>query len=1162
MLYNSLEKIFDKGEHIMKKFPILISFSFLLSTSLCGCGCSQPAPIPDYTVSFKNYDGTLLSESVVSSGGTAIYSGDTPTRPEDSQYTYSFSGWDQSLENITANCSRVAQYTQTAKPVTVYCTVTFKNYDNTLLKEVTVVKGSNVTYSGQTPSRPKTPKLEYTFIGWDASLENITSDCVRVAQFSETQYKCTVSFKNYDDTLLYEAYVDKGGSVTYSGSDPVRPEDSEYTYAFSGWDHSLASIAEDTICVAQFTSTKKIIIPTYTVTFKNFDGAILQEVNVLEGGTATFLGEAPKRPNTEEYEFEFSGWDLPLTNITSDSVRVAQYTQTNKEYTVRFYNYDNTLLYTDYVYYKASASYNGVTPTKPSTSTHIYTFTGWDKDISSITKSIDVKAVYSQQGITKQVTLKPNNGESDQVINVTYGEAYNLVTPSYAGFTFLGWFINENTSIPNTGTWEYSDASVINAKWGDGYFAFTLTEDNTYKVELTDLGKAASEIVIPSTYNDLPVTKLGSNFANGIKAIKKVTIPGTIEEIPNNSFNGATNLKEVNLNEGLLKIGDNAFRSTSLEKVIIPTGVTSIGSLAFDSISSLYHVYIPKSVVTMGTYAFDAINSSAYICIEHNEVPSSWPSNWRAAFLYVQCTKLVEGEDYNYVIKSNYGDLSVYVLRLSDELSTLQNFTFPNEIEGISDIRIGKGLYSGNKYIRNIDLTGVTIIGVSAFSNCTNLQSVTLSNSLTTINEQAFYGCSSLQNITFPNSLKTIGSNAFRSCSSLTSVTIPDSVTEIQGLAFDSCSKLTYIYIPKTVTTIGKYAFDECNKSIIYTNAHTAPSGWVSGYKGSQPIYFDYVYNGDIGDFNYVVQSYMGDNYVTITGVKESAKSKKNIVIPDEIEEINDIRLKSSLFVSFTNLESIDLGNGVRSVPESCFRGCTSLKTVVLHDVTSIGDNAFYNCNKLSSINLPDTLTSIGYSAFDYCSSLKEVVIPISVSTIGDYAFDDTGRMVFLIEANADQPNWSSTWYGRYIASKTFIHSYVSSGTVSDFKYVKTNDGLSETILITGLKDGSTNLDLVVPDQIEGNTNIKIASYSFDGNTLIKSIDLGNSVTAVNGYAFRGNTSLRSVIVPLSCTLIRNDAFQNCSTSCVINCVADSLPSTWQSNWNSSNCQVVWGYTR
>ena len=255
------------------------SQSSISSGSSISSSSSSSSSVPvinNYTVSFKNYDGTLLSETFVKEGETATYTGPTPTRAETALSTYTFSGWDQPLENITSDCVRVAQYNETLKPVTLYYKVTFKNYDGSLLQEVTVEEGHTAVYSGQTPTKPNTPTHTYTFLGWDASLENITSDCVRVAQFDETQIKYTVSFKNYDGTLLYETYVESGETATYNGPVPTRGETNEATYTFSGWDRSLENITEDCICVAQYNETLKPVTIYYKVTFKNYDGTILQ----------------------------------------------------------------------------------------------------------------------------------------------------------------------------------------------------------------------------------------------------------------------------------------------------------------------------------------------------------------------------------------------------------------------------------------------------------------------------------------------------------------------------------------------------------------------------------------------------------------------------------------------------------------------------------------------------------------------------------------------------------------------------------------------------------------------------------------------------------------------------------------------------------------------
>ena len=1095
--------------------------------------------IENFTVSFKNYDGTLLSEAVVKKGETAIYNGPTPTRAETSEYTYTFNGWDQPLENITSDCVRIAQYIETLKPVTNYYKVTFKNYDGSLLQEATVEEGKNAVYSGQTPTKPSTPTHTYTFTGWDGSLENITSDCVRIAQFSEAQTKFTVSFKNYDGTLLYETYVESGKTATYVGPVPTREETSEYTYTFNGWDHSLENVTSDLICVAQYTQIQKPITVYYRVTFKNYDGALLQEISVEEGKNASYSGPTPTKPNTPEHTYTFIGWDESLENITCDCVRVAQYSENNVEYTVKFYSEDNQLLYTDVVYYQQTATYYGPTPTKASSSAYYYTFNGWDKDLTCVTKSFSTKPVFDAHGVTRQITLKPNNGQANSVMNVTYGEAYDLGTPVNTGFTFLGWYANETTVIPTSGIWEY-DASALTANWGTGYYEFVEKDDGTYEVSLTAEGKNASEIVIPVSFNGKPVTALGENFLRENTKIEKITIPASIKRIPNYAFYKCTKLSEVVLNEGLEEIGMHAFDSCKLKKLIIPSTCVTIDQFAFEYNNDLYHIYLPSSVQTVNQFAFYSINSSAYICIEHSSVPS-WGSYWRSGTtVYTSCTKLVEGEDFNYAIRNFSGNYAVTVLRLSEATSQLQSYAFPNEIENISDIRVAQSLFQNNVNIRSVDLSSVTRIGDYAFSGCSNLNSVTFSSALT-----------------------VFGGHAFDSCSSLTKLEIPDGVTEIQSFAFNACSNITYVFIPASVITINSYAFYDCLKATIYTTAHSASSGWDNNWKGSQPIYYDYVAINNTDDFNYVVQSYMGESYVTITSLTNSGLAKKNIVIPDQIESISDIRLASNLFKGFTDLVSVDVGSGVKKIPTGCFSNCSSLKTVVLHEgVTSIGQNAFYSCSSLTDVNMPSSLTTIGRTAFDCCTSLREIVIPLNVSTIEAYAFDDTGKLAILIEASVAQPGWKQYWAGSSTTNKQFVYDYVSSGITGDYRYAKTSNGVTDSIYILGLVEGSTNVNLVIPDQIESISNIKIANLAFDGNTLIKTVDLGSSVTYIGAYAFRNNSSLRAVIIPLSCTVIKSYAFQYCSNECVLNCEADSLPATWEGNWNVSSCQVVWGYTR
>lgn len=111
----------------------------------------------------------------------------------------------------------------------------------------------------------------------------------------------------------------------------------------------------------------------------------------------------------------------------------------------------------------------------------------------------------------------------------------------------------------------------------------------------------------------------------------------------------------------------------------------------------------------------------------------------------------------------------------------------------------------------------VKYFGSFAFSDCTQITSITIPNSVMSIGKEAFSGCKGLTNVTIPNSVTAIGENAFRTCTGLTNIVIPNSVTKIGTGAFGGCDALESVVIPESVTSIGKYAFGLCTnlKSIV-----------------------------------------------------------------------------------------------------------------------------------------------------------------------------------------------------------------------------------------------------------------------------------------------------------------------------------------------------------
>ena len=151
----------------------------------------------------------------------------------------------------------------------------------------------------------------------------------------------------------------------------------------------------------------------------------------------------------------------------------------------------------------------------------------------------------------------------------------------------------------------------------------------------------------------------------------------------------------------------------------------------------------------------------------------------------------------------------------------------------------------------------VTTIGNSAFEACSSLTSITIPNSVKTIGKSTFKACSSLTSITIPNSIKTIGTSVFNGCSSLTSITIPNSVKTIGNSAFRDCSSLTSITIPNSVTTIGRASFKACNrleKIYCYSNPANFDNNAFIGIPDETIIYVD-------GNYLDAYKKKFGDGY-------------------------------------------------------------------------------------------------------------------------------------------------------------------------------------------------------------------------------------------------------------------------------------------------------------
>jgi hypothetical protein len=250
------------------------------------------------------------------------------------------------------------------------------------------------------------------------------------------------------------------------------------------------------------------------------------------------------------------------------------------------------------------------------------------------------------------------------------------------------------------------------------------------------------------------------------------TIPNSVTSIGEGSFSGC-GLTNVTIPNSVISIGGNAFWScTSLTSVTLGNGVTSIGNGAFYNCSSLTNVTIGNGVTNIGGWAF------------HGSGQTEISTGLR--------TLTVNGS----IMITEY-DCSKDVI------------VIPDTINGLPVTNIGDGAFSDCTNLTSVTIPdSATSIGEDAFGSCTGLTSVTIGKNVTNIGERAFYACTSLTSITIPDSVTSIGGSAFSGCSSLTNVTIGSSVTYLTG--FSGCTNLANVTIGSNVASIGAYAFYQC----------------------------------------------------------------------------------------------------------------------------------------------------------------------------------------------------------------------------------------------------------------------------------------------------------------------------------------------------------------
>ena len=451
----------------------------------------------EITITFNANGGKgSMDPQTVESGTNAVLNNNAFTREH-----YTFGAWNTQSDgngdvyrngatvNFTENTTLYAIW----EPETY--TVTWKNGE-TVLKTETLLYGATPKYEGETPTKEADAQYTYSFSGWVDSEGNaltadttVTGDVTYTAVFSSTVNTYTVTWKNADGTVLEtDENVPYGTTPKYDGATPTKAADAQYTYTFKGWTPKVSAVTGNVTYTATYTQT----VNTYTVTWVNADGKVLETDEAVPYGTMPqYNGATPTKTGDAQYSYTFSGWSPAVSKVTGNVTYTATYTQTVNTYTVTWVNADGKVLETDEaVPYGTMPQYNGATPTKTGDAQYSYTFTGWSPEVSTVTGNVTYTAEYTSTVNTYTVTFDANGGKGsmeDQSFN--YGADVTLTENTFTceNYKFTGW----NTKADGTGT-TYTDGDTISnltenitlyAQWQFWNGWLTDTNGTTYYVD-------------------------------------------------------------------------------------------------------------------------------------------------------------------------------------------------------------------------------------------------------------------------------------------------------------------------------------------------------------------------------------------------------------------------------------------------------------------------------------------------------------------------------------------------------------------------------------------------------------------------------------------------------------------------------------------------------
>ena len=689
------------------------------------------------------------------------------------------------------------------------------------------------------------------------------------------------------------------------------------------------------------------------------------------------------------------------------------------------------------------------------------------------------------------------------------------------------------------------------------------------------------------------LTTLGDDAFISCKLLKTIKIPFGVTTIPYRCFFGCSSLESVTIPEGVTAIGDNAFGSCNLNALTLPESLEKIGSHAFSYNRVLKSVNIPAKVKTIGAHAFyncgltellipEGVQTIDNYAFEYNSLqnltlPSTITSIGDEAFRYnsdfqsIICNAATPPTLGDNAFRSN---ISIKV-----PMASIVAYRQAEGWKNFTNYYGGEVVADGITY--RIDENGATIIAAEATLTEANIpSSVEFEGNqyaVTKINDKAFSDNTNLASVTLPESLTTLGDRAFYTCKSLKTIKIPSGVTAIPGYCFDGCSSLESVTIPEGVMTIGDGAFYACS-----INALTLP-------ESLEKI--------GIGAFSYnrVLKS------VNIPAKVKTIEERTfiycgltDLVIPEGVQTIDNYAFE------YNSLQNLTLPSTITSIGKSVFYDNFDLESIICNAATppTLGDNAF-SSGIMSDVKVPlasiaayrkaygwkdfsnyyggeEIIDGVAYriddkgayvqaaimteseiclaenvafegaqyplykiadNAFAGNGSITLVTVPATVETIGSNAFDGVTYPIIKIKATTPPVLASKLPMLSAIVPPASVKAYKAANYWKDMTIIGEgkNDIEVTTSATVDLTEAIMTQAKITPASV---TSIKVHGPLTNDdiinalNTNMRScyaIDLSDAeIEALPDEAFNGKIGLLEITLPAGLKAIGNNAFRGC----------------------------------